>query len=142
MHKAKGHFLRSLVTNLFAYNVLLQPRTSAPLERKNHLPILFHVDHGPLVSGSGRQSDVETAEIRLPVVGIFAFGIGVVNDRAEAYAAADRRPPQHIEIAVGIAERSDRPAADGLIDCNRLACLVVDEIDFIACSSSWLSGTR
>lgn len=61
--------------------------------------------------------------MRLSIVGIFAFGIGVVNDRAEAGAAADRRPLQHLEIAVRIAERSDRPAADGLIDCNRRAAL-------------------
>jgi len=74
-----------LIKNLFAYNVLLQPRESALLERKDHLPILFHVDHVPLINGSGHQSDVETAEMRLPVVGIFAFGIGVVNDGAEAY---------------------------------------------------------
>jgi hypothetical protein len=64
---------------------LLQPLKSALLERKDHLPILLHVDHGPPVNGSGPQSDVETTEMRLPIVGIFAFGIGVVNDGAEAY---------------------------------------------------------
>src|SRR5712672_2189343 len=123
MHKAKGY------PNGFGYKSLSHRMScrdrvnSALLERNDHLPILLHVDHGPLINGSGRQSDVETAEMRLPVVGIFAFGIGVVNDGAEAYAAADP-PLQHIEIAVGIAERSDRPAADSFVDCNRLVCLV------------------
>src|ERR1700676_2415901 len=129
MHKAKGYFQGSWL-QISSYTMSCCNRlNSALLERKDHLPILFHVDHGPLINGSGRQSDVETAEMRLPVVGIFAFGIGVVNDGAEAYAAADRRPLQHLEIAVGIAERSDRPGAEAFVDCNRLAGLVVDEID-------------
>ena len=35
-----------------------------------------------------------------------------------------------MSITVGISERCDRTAADGFVDCNRFACLVVDKIDF------------
>ena len=109
MHEAKGYFQRSLVTNLFAYNVLLQARTSAPLERINHLPIPLHVDHGPPIDGGGPQRDVETAEMRLSiVVGIFAFGIGVVNDRAETapplivvHCSISRSPSELPKAAIG-----------------------------------------
>ena len=65
----------------------------------------------------------------LAVVGVFAFRIGMVHDQAEARAAAERGLLQHLEIAVGVAERRDRPAADVLVDADRLAGLVVDEID-------------
>jgi hypothetical protein len=36
---------------------------------------------------------------------------------------------QHLQIAVGIAERGDRSPADVLVDADRLAGLVVDEVD-------------
>ena len=63
------------------------------------------------------------------IVGVFAFGVGVMDDQAEARAAAHRGPLQHFEIAVGVAERGDRAAADVLVDADRLAGLVVDEVD-------------
>jgi hypothetical protein len=37
---------------------LLHRENSALLERKDHLPILLHVDHGPPASGSSVQHDV------------------------------------------------------------------------------------
>jgi hypothetical protein len=54
------------------------------------------------------QRCIETAEVRLFVVGIFALGIGVMNDRTEAYAVTDGCPLQHLDIAVGISERGRR----------------------------------
>ena len=65
----------------------------------------------------------------VPVVSIFALGVGVMDDQAEARAPAHRRPLQHLEIAVGVAERRNRAAADVLVDADRLAGLVVDEVD-------------
>jgi hypothetical protein len=55
---------------------------SAFLEWKDDLPISLHIDHCPFVYGRGAQCDVEAAEMRLPVVGIFAFGVGVMDDHA------------------------------------------------------------
>jgi hypothetical protein len=51
-----------------------------------------------------------------------------MNDQAKADAPGHRRPLQHFEIAVGIAECRDWAAADVLIDANRLAGPVIDEI--------------
>ena len=67
--------------------------------------------------------------VRLPVIGPFAFRVGVMDVEAKARARAAASPLQHLEVAVGIAERRDRPAADVLLDADRLACLVVDEVD-------------
>ena len=72
---------------------------------------------------------VELADLRLPVVGVFALGIGVMDDAGEARAGPCRRPLQHLQIAVGIAEREDRPPADEAVDADRLARPVVDELD-------------
>jgi hypothetical protein len=66
----------------------------------------------------------------VPVVGVFAYRIGMMDKQAKAGASRNRRPLQHFEIAVGIAECRDRTAADELIDADRLASLVVDEIEF------------
>ena len=49
--------------------------------------------------------------------------------RRAARPVAARRPLEHLEVAVGVAEGDDRPPADDLMDAHRLAGLVVDEID-------------
>ena len=72
---------------------------------------------------------VELADVRLAVVGPFALGVGVVDEEAEARAAAGGGPLQHLQVAVGVAEGGDRPAADVLVDADGLAGLVVDEVD-------------
>ena len=82
-----------------------------------------------LFAARGVQRLVEAAEVRVAVVGVFAFGVGVVDDQPEAHAAGHRGPLQHFEVAVGIAEGRDRAAADMFIDADRLAGLVVDEVD-------------
>src|SRR6185295_19367483 len=100
------------------------------VEGKDALPVLLHVDDRPLVDGRGVERDVEFPEMRLAVVGIFTFRIGMVDDQAEPRATgAERRPLQHFEIAVGVAEGGDRTPANVLVDADRLARLVVDEID-------------
>ena len=43
-----------------------------------------------MIGSGGIERLVEPAEMRIPVVGIFALGIGVVDDQAEA-AAVRRR---------------------------------------------------
>jgi hypothetical protein len=65
------------------------------------------------------------------VVGILAFGVGMMNDEPEtASIACQCRPLQHLKVAVRIAECSNGAPADLLIDADGLAGLVVDEIDF------------
>src|ERR1700704_4728592 len=114
MYKVKNRYRRTLVTDLFnSLEVLTTKKNSMLLERKDDLPILLHVHHRPFIHRRSVQSDVETAEMRLPVVGIFGFGVSVMNDHTEANAAADGRPLQHLEIPVGIAEGRNRAAADG-----------------------------
>ena len=63
------------------------------------------------------------------VVGPLALGVGVVDDHAETRAGSRRRPLEHLEVAVGVAERRDRPAADQLLDSDRFAGLVVHVVD-------------
>jgi hypothetical protein len=53
----------------------------------------------------------------------------VVHQQSETRARARRRPLQHLEIAVRIAEGEYRPPADVLVDADGLAGLVVDEVD-------------
>src|SRR3981081_782679 len=96
-------------------------QSSALLEWKDDLPILLHVDHRPIVHGRGVQRDVEMTKMRMPVIGIFAFGVSVMNDHAEAHAAAHCCPLQHLKITVGVAEGRNWPAADGFVDSDRLA---------------------
>ena len=64
---------------------------------------------------------VELADVRLAVVGPLALGVGVVDEEAEARAAAGGGPLQHLQVAVGVAEGGDRAAADVRLDADRLA---------------------
>ena len=48
------------------------------------------------------------------VVRVLAFGVGMMDDQAEAGAGARGGLPEHLAVAVGIAERGDGPAADEL----------------------------
>jgi hypothetical protein len=40
----------------------------------------------------------------------------VTDDQAEARSAAGGRPLQHLQVAVGVAERDDGSAADVMLD--------------------------
>src|SRR4051794_38498215 len=85
------------------------------IEGKDALPVVLHVDHGPLVHRCGIQGDVEPSEMRLAIVGIFSHRIGMMDDQAKPHTTgAERRPLQHLEIAVGVAEGSNRSAPDVL----------------------------
>ena len=96
---------------------------------KNGLPVPFHVDHGPSIDRRGIERLVELSHTRLAVVGVFAVRIGVMHHDTKSASACFGRPLQHLEIPVRVPERRDRPAADLLVDPDRLAGAVVDEVD-------------
>src|SRR5262245_63116272 len=52
-----------------------------------------------------------------------------MHDEREALPRPRRGVLEHLQVAVGIAEGGERPAADDLLDVDRLAFLVVDEVD-------------
>src|SRR5262245_63749720 len=84
------------------------------VERKDPLPVLLHVDDGPALRLRLLERLVELADRRRMVVGPFALGVGVVHEQREARARAGGRPLEHLLVAVGVAERHQRPPADQL----------------------------
>src|SRR5688572_15316436 len=99
------------------------------LERKYSLPIPLHVDQDPASFWRFIERFVERADVRFAVVGDFPVAVRVVHDQAQSRAAAGRRPLEHLKIAVGVAESDGRSATDELLDADRLALFVVDEIN-------------
>src|SRR5688572_11515328 len=95
-------------------------KSCSGLEREDLLPVPLHVHDGPALRLRLIQRLVEFSDLRLPVVGVFALGIGVMHDAGEAGAWSRGGPLQHLQIAVGIAEREDRAAADEAVDADRL----------------------
>src|SRR5262249_19234687 len=82
---------------------------------------------------SFRKSFIELAYRRRMVVGPFAIGVSVMNNQTESFV---RRlftfcsgVAEHLIVAVGVSESSDRPSPQILLDANGLASLVVDQID-------------
>ncbi len=66
----------------------------------------------------------------MAIIGPFALTIGVMNVKTQRLRGAVQAGPlQHLQVTVGIAECCNRPAADVLHDADRLALLVVDEVD-------------
>jgi len=63
------------------------------------------------------------------VVGIFAIGVGVMHKQAQAAPITGHGVLDHLHVTVRVSEGQDRAAADMLVDTDRLARLVVDEID-------------
>jgi hypothetical protein len=53
------------------------------LKWKYDFPVPLHIHHRPLVVGREIQGDVKMTEMRLAVVGIFAFSISIMDDHAE-----------------------------------------------------------
>src|SRR3954451_5363637 len=98
------------------------------LERKDALPVSLHIHHGPVIHGSGVQRLVESAEVRFAIICVFTFGVSVMNENAKAYSTAHGRPLQHFEVAIRVAKGGDRRATNVLVDADRLASLVIDEI--------------
>src|SRR5262245_11280637 len=99
------------------------------LERVDLLPVGFHVDDRPAPRLRLVERLVESADVRLAVVGPFAGRVGVMDDAHEPRALAGRRPLEHLLVAVRVAEREHGPPADELLDVHRLAGAVVDEVD-------------
>src|SRR5262245_6774952 len=95
------------------------------------VPVVFHVGQFPTVSSGLVQGCVElSTEHVLTIVGKLALAVGVMDDqtkRRSAVAATDRRPDQHLAIAVRVAKAGDRPAPDVLINIDGLAGFVVEE---------------
>src|SRR5690606_30443774 len=96
--------------------------------RKDRLPVVLHGDDDPAFRPGGIQRLVEPADVAVAVVGELALGVVVVHDQPQASAIGARGPLQHLQIAVGVAEGRDRPAADELVDRDRLAGAVVEKI--------------
>ena len=98
--------------------------------RVNDLPVLLHVDNRPAFRLCFVEAFVEAANAGLSVVGPFALGIRMVDVKREPRPLSGSRPLQHLQVAVGVAERGNGSPADLLVDGNRLAFLVVKEVEF------------
>ena len=69
--------------------------------REDLFPIRLHAGYGPAVDGRCIQCHVEPAKMRIAVVCVFTFGVGVVHDHAKATPITCKsRPLQHLEIAI------------------------------------------
>src|SRR6185295_2132714 len=86
-------------------------------------------DHRPPARLRGLQAFIEPADTRGAVVGPLAIGVGMVYVETEARARAGRRPLEHLQVAVRVAEGRDRPSPDGGLDADGLPRPVVDEVD-------------
>src|SRR6267378_7230849 len=80
MHKVKSYLItvrgyRTLECIGCSYD-----RISTHVERKDHFPIFLHVHHRPSIHSSCVQGNVETTEMRLPVVAVLALCVRVMND--------------------------------------------------------------
>jgi hypothetical protein len=53
----------------------------------------------------------------------------VVDVEREPWPLPSSRPLQHLQVAVGVAKRGQRSPTELLVDRNRLALLVVEEIE-------------
>src|SRR5690349_25096802 len=52
-----------------------------------------------------------------------------MDDQPETRARPRRGPLEHLEVAVGVAERGDGPPADHLVNADRFTGVVIDEVD-------------
>jgi len=94
----------------------------------------------PLASASS-SSLVEMAKTRLPIIGLFTLGVGVVHKSHETRTAACRRPLQHLQVTVGVAEGKDRAAVDEVVDPDWLARPIVDELAIPPPPESRIAGS-
>lgn len=97
---------------------------------ENYPPIIPHVNDGPSAPRPFVEAMIELADMGVTIVGPLAVVIGMVHDKAKTQTRAGSCPLQHFEIAVGIAACHDRSAANMLVDTDRLAGLIVDEVQF------------
>src|SRR5262245_58976107 len=108
-------------------NLLFMARPPSLFKRENPLPVRFHADDNPLLCPRLVERLVEPADRRLAVVGELALGVVVAHDQHQPSALPGLRELQHLQVAVGIAERGDRAPPDGAVDAHRLSRPVVDE---------------
>src|SRR5688572_19816962 len=80
------------------------------LEGIDALPVALHVDHEPALGSSRSQRLIQLADARAAVVSPFASGVGVMHQPQQAGAAPSRRPLEHLQVAIGVAEREQRAA--------------------------------
>jgi len=73
-----------------------------------------------VIQRRGVERLVEAAETRVAIIGIFAFRIGMMDQKAKPGAPGHGRPLQHLKIAVGIAECRNRTAASRLLPLRAL----------------------
>src|SRR5208337_2729269 len=86
------------------------------LVRKYGLPVRLHVHHDPSPGWCLVKSAVQSSDRRLPVIGVLSFPVGMVHDQAEPGSTAGRDIAEHFIIAVRVAARRNRSAADELVD--------------------------
>src|SRR5262249_44164087 len=87
------------------------------------------VHDNPAAPGGFVEGLVEAAETRLAVVGELALGVSMMDDQPQARPGTDGRVLEHLQVAVRVAERQYRLAADGAVDADGFASAVVDELD-------------
>ena len=85
-------------------------------DREDLFPIRLHADYGPTVDGRRIQCHVEPAEMRIAVVGVFTFGVGVMHDHARS--DADRLQGSPIAASRGRHRNCRRPRS-GACRCAR-----------------------
>src|SRR5688572_2602889 len=78
------------------------------LEGIHALPVALHVDHEPALRSGRLQRSFQLADGRDAVISPFANGVGVMHQPHEAGPAARRRPLEHLEVAIGVAEGEQR----------------------------------
>src|SRR5688572_1849435 len=89
--------------------------------RIDGLPVLLHIDDRPFFLLRLVEGLVEFADMRRAVIRPLASRVRVVDNEPEARALAGCGPLQHLPVAIGIAERGDRAAADERLDTRGLA---------------------
>src|SRR4030095_11504913 len=95
------------------------------LEGVDLLPVALHVYDGPALRVRLVERLVEPADRGLAIVRPLPRCVGVADQPHESGTVAGG-PLQHLLVAVGVAEREDRPAPDEAMDADRLSGLVVD----------------
>src|SRR5262249_52331968 len=124
---ATNNASNAISTRMIRFIVALQ--SGSLFEREDLLPVGLHVDDRPAPALGLVECFVQPTDVRRAIVGPLAHVVGVAHDAHEARALAGRCPLKHLLVAVGVAEREERPAADDLLDVHGLARAVVDEGD-------------
>src|SRR5215831_6423378 len=110
-------------------NVRCERTTSRTVSIEYRFPVALHAHYGNTALARLVERLGERAQLELPVVGDLALGVVVVQQQREPRAGAANRVAQHREVAVRIAEREDRPAADVEADVLRLHVAVVEAVE-------------